>query len=608
MYHDSRDPQYRTPVGPAKCCASITLRLRADEARRAWLRLWWEDKPILQEMVRDESGLFCSEILLPEHPGLLWYYFIAELENQERVYYGNAADQLGGEGNSCAWEPPSYQITVYDPNYDTPDWMRDGVMLQIMVDRYHPSGTPRRENYPASAQLHQRWDEEPLLQLDAAGDNQASDFFGGNLRGIAEKLDYIRSLGVSVLYLNPIFLSPSNHKYDTADYMRIDPAFGTEADFRHLCRRAADLGIRVILDGVFSHTGADSVYFNRFGRYPEPGAYQSKESCYYPWYHFDRWPEAYDAWWGFPMLPNVNEDEPSYREFILGDGGVMDKWLCAGASGWRLDVADELPMDFLRLMRFREKRKYPDAALIGEVWEDPSNKVAYGKLRSYCLGDTLDSTMNYPLRQAIFDFLLGKSDANALKRSLDSMTEKLPLPFLYAQMNLLGSHDRARAVSVLADCGNMEPERRYRYPRALSPEEYLRGRKRFIAAWKLVCALPGMPCLYYGDEAGMTGMTDPFCRGPYPWGREDAYLTEQVREAALLRNRQSVLRRGKMRLYAPHPDVILVERFDDAFDPAAREPRAVLAVHRGDEDVEFYFNERNCRMSSVTAMWLVKPE
>ncbi len=292
MYHDSRDEEYRMPLGAQPCGTPVRLRLKAEKAARAWLRLWWDGREIRRAMERGQEGLFEAVIRLPERTGLLWYYFIAEAEDGCQTCYGNGGDQLGGVGTACASEPPSYQITVYDPAYETPEWLRDGVMLQIMVDRYRRAGELDREKFPRGAILHEAWEEEPLLQLDRTGANAADDFFGGNLRGVEEKLEYIRSLGVTVIYFNPIFASRSNHKYDVADYTLIDPSFGTEEDFRRLCEKAAGMGIRVILDGVFSHTGADSVYFDRFGGHEIPGAYRSKESPYFPWYRFDRWPDA----------------------------------------------------------------------------------------------------------------------------------------------------------------------------------------------------------------------------------------------------------------------------------------------------------------------------
>ena len=555
-FHDSRDPYYRSPGGARPPRSSVTLRVKTD-ARRATLRLWWENAETRFPMTRAGDGVFEYTLTLPATSGLLWYFFILE-DRGNAAYYGNAADILGGEGALYDAEPPSYQLTVYDPAFAPPAWLGDGVMYQIMPDRFHAS----RRHRPPQGRLHRKWDEPPALSIDpVSGDNRADDFFGGNLNGIREKLDYIASLGVTVLYLNPIFLARSNHKYDTADYELVDPSFGTEKDFTALCAAAAKKGIRVILDGVFSHTGADSRYFNRLGTYPGLGAYQSPDSPYASWYHFTRWPDEYDCWWGFPSLPNVNELDPGYLSYIVtGDDAIAKRWLRRGASGWRLDVADELPMPFLREMRRQIRREKSDAALIGEVWENASCKIAYDELRSYCLGDTLDSVMNYPLREGLIDFMNGAIDAFALRRRLDALYESYPEPFARSLMNLLGSHDKARIINRLSGEVPENVPREKRAFKPLSDEAYARGRDRFIRVWRFVCALPGMPCLYYGDEAGAQGGDDPFCRGPFPWGREDTALTEEIARLNRARLESAAARRGTLRLEASGTDEITAVR------------------------------------------------
>ena len=565
LYHDSRDETYRCPAGAQPCGASVRLFLQTD-APDAIVRFWVDDHAYLYPM-HAVSGGFEYTFSLPEKPCILWYYFICG-----GMYYGNARDNLGGPGEIYAHEPPSYQITVYDPAYETPAWMGDGVMMQIMPDRFFRGG-----DFPCRGKLHADWYEQPELSLSANGDNAANDFFGGDLLGIRQKLPYIASLGVTALYLNPVFLSPSNHKYDTSDYLQIDPAFGTEADLSALCAEGEKFGIRVILDGVFSHTGADSVYFNREHTFPGPGACDSKDSPYYSWYTFLHWPDKYRCWWGFDTLPNVDKTSRAFREFIIrGEDSVCAHWLRAGTSGWRLDVADELPMDFIAEFRARLKKENPQAALIGEVWDDPSRKVAYGALRSYCLGDTLDSTMNYPLRETILDFMLGKINAGECVRALESMYENMPPQFSRSTMNLLGSHDKPRALSILADVGNMEPDRKFRRPIELTSAQYALGRQRLITAWRMVCALPGMPCIYYGDEAGMYGMADPYCRAAYPWGREDKKLMEEYRAAIMCRHAHPALKNGSVQLEAIGEDALRIIR-------VLNNEKAVLSVNRAAE-------------------------
>lgn len=611
FFHDSRDPAYRTPQGAAPCGQQLRLRVRAEGLHRISLRLWWQEAESILPMRPTHDGMYECEVTLPSEPGLLWYYFMAADRGGKTWFWGNAADGLGGVGALSETAPGGYQVTVYDPAYQTPEWMRNGMMLQIMVDRYHCAGKKDVRKLPPASYYHLRWDDDPALIIndDKYGDNCNNDYFGGNLRGIMEKLDYIQSLGVTVLYFNPIFKARSNHKYNTGDYMQIDPSFGTEADFRALCAAARARGMRVILDGVFSHTGSDSLYFNRDGNYGPGGAYNDPDSPYREWYRFRRWPDDYECWWNFKTLPNVHEETESYQRFIIeDDDSVTAHWIRAGASGWRLDVADELPMAFIRKLRARIRREQPDSALIGEVWEDPTNKVAYGEMRCYCLGDTMDSCMNYPLRDAIVEFLCCRCDAPSFVRHLESLRENMPLPFLYSEMNLLGSHDTPRAISVLADIGNMAPDRVYRHPFMMRPEDYARGRQRLIAAWTLICALPGMPCLYYGDEAGLTGMADPYNRATYPWGHEDEGLVETFREIMLTRMRSSALRTGDLRLSAVGSDVVLVERCitggADVFGAPAANQCLTLAVNRCGEQRRIEYGDRVWEIPPESAVWL----
>ena len=611
LYHDSRDPMYRAPLGAVPCGKKLRLRVFAEGLHRVYLRLWWQNVEKRLPMRPTHDNLYEGELKLPKEPGLLWYFFVAVGDDGRTWYLGNAADGLGGVGAISEHEPGGYQVTVYDPAYDTPHWMRNGMMLQIMVDRYNAVGEKDVRNLPPASYYHIRWDDDPTLVIndDRYGDNCNNDYFGGNLRGVMEKLDYIQSLGVTVLYFNPIFKARSNHKYNTGDYKTIDPSFGTEADFQALCAEAEKRGMRVILDGVFSHTGSDSLYFNRDGSYGEGGAYNDPKSPYREWYRFYNWPDEYESWWGFKTLPNVHEDTPSYQGFIINDeDSVIAHWLRAGAAGWRLDVADELPMEFIRRVRARILRERGDGALIGEVWEDPTNKVAYGEMRCYALGDTLDSCMNYPLRTALLDFFCYRNDAATFVRRLENLRENMPAPFFYSEMNLLGSHDTARAISVFADIGDMAPDRVYRHPFMMSPGDYARGKRRMVAAWQLICALPGMPCLYYGDEAGLTGMADPYNRATYPWGREDAALVETYRRIMTDRMASPVLRTGSLRFIAPGPDVVLVERRieggADVFGEPAEDGFRVLAVNRCGEPRRTEYGGRVWEIPGESAIWI----
>lgn len=585
LKHDSRDERFRSPFGALPALSWVTLRLQADGADNATLRLWWEGRAILEPMAKNPDGLFEAKLQMPGAPGLLWYFFIAEAEGKT-TYYGNAPDCLGGEGIRWDHEPPSFQITIYDPAFQPPAWMRETVIYQIMVDRFHASKPVSERQPPERGHWHMDWYEPPELRI-VGGDNAADDFFGGDLEGVRQKLPYLKELGVGAIYFNPIFRARSNHKYDTADYLAIDPSFGDEASFRALCRDAKELGIRIVLDGVFSHTGAYSRYFNLDGAYPAPGACQTKQSPYESWYTFMKWPEEYDCWWGVDTLPNVREMDEGYLDFIIrGGDAVAAHWLRAGASGWRLDVADELPMPFIRLLRGRVKAENPEAALIGEVWEDASNKVSYGETRTYCAGDTLDSVMNYPLRDALLSFLDGGISSLQFTRRVNHLYEAYPKGFFYSLMNLLGSHDRPRAVNALSGAGDQSPPREKRSAKKLTGAQYQLGRRRLIAAWRFLTALPGMPSLYYGDEAGCQGMADPFCRGTYPWGREDRELMAEFARSIRRRKESPILKTGEMRLVPAGEDVaVVIRRISggaDAFGNPAEDGTALSALNRAD--------------------------
>ena len=557
LYHDSFSVQYRSPLGALACFASVTLRLRAPHAVSASLR-FYDGSEKWFEMTEEKKGWFAAEIQMPDIPILCWYDFRAVDKNGKTWAVGAPEDGLSGEGVMTEGTPRAWQITVYDPEYTTPAWMRKGVMYQIFPDRFYRQGDflqQREECY-----YHQDWYDDPILMPEGGDDNCARDFFGGNLKGIQEKLPYLKDLGVTVLYLNPIVQARSNHRYDTADYEKVDPLLGTNEDFEALCKAAKENGIRIMLDGVFSHTGEDSVYFNRYGRFPSVGACQSTQSPYYPWYKFSRYPDVYASWWGFHSLPELDKNNKSYQHFMFQRDGVVRQWLRRGASGWRLDVADELTMDFLRKLRRAAKQQDPDSVVLGEVWEDASHKVAYGEMRCYCQGDTLDSVMNYPLREAAIAFFTGHINAGALKRLIQCQQENYPAPFYYALMNLAGSHDRARILNMLAEktFENLPPAQRR--GQRLTPAEYESAKARFVELTRLLCALPGIPCIYYGDEAGMQGSSDPYCRGTFPWGREDKELQSQIREIIHQRRQSPALQTGTLSIEVIDEDTLVITR------------------------------------------------
>jgi len=593
-YHNSQDLFYREPFGAVTCGQRITFRLRTisgDPVDTCILRLWEANQEITISMLQTNTScqnsvldtgtetfegvkLFEGEYKVSNSPGLIWYYFIIRV-GSNTYYYGNNPTMLGGEGRLWQQEPLSYQVTVHK-QVTAPEWYKRGLIYQIFVDRFYTEHETGFVLYPRkNALLHANWSDLPIYIKDKQGRVTDWDFFGGTLQGVIEKLPYFRELGISILYFNPIFDAASNHKYDTADYLQIDPMFGDDTVFQQLIDSARLFGISIILDGVFSHTGSDSIYFNKYDNYPEVGAYQSADSPYYDWYKFKSNNQEYQSWWGVDSLPEVNEMNPSYRQFIYGsEESVINKWLTMGVAGWRLDVADELPDEFIQELRQAMKRIRPNAVLIGEVWEDASNKVSYGKQREYFFGDELDSTMNYPFRASFLRFILGQSNSKGVHQEVMSLYENYPRENFYSAMNLIGSHDTVRILTLL---GNAPPEtsltdtelRTFRLP--------AHARQLAVQRLKLLSLVqmmfPGVPCIYYGDEAGMEGYADPYNRGTYPWGKEDSEIMDWYRRILRMHAEYETLQTGDFKSFFFAPDVY-------GFTRAGDEEEIIILINR----------------------------
>lgn len=584
-YHNSYQTEYRNPFGAVLCGQDITLKLEIlsdAEVDDCCLRVWEEDSretvlPMRFIRKHKENGstkqIYEIGYQAPADPGLVWYYFVFR-SGSATYYYGDNKDKLGGQGELSEHLPKSYQITVHKA-MKVPDWYKDGIMYQIFVDRFrngYPNGEVR--NVKKNSMIHGHWNDNPFYIKTPDGKIARWNFFGGNLRGVIEKLPYLEELGISILYLNPIFEAASNHKYDTADYYKIDPMFGDEEDFLELVEKARERGISILLDGVFSHTGSDSLYFNRYGSYPGLGAYQSDQSPYHSWYRFKDNKIRYDSWWGIEDLPTINKDDPTFREFIFGgEDSVARHWIRKGARGWRLDVVDELPDDFVKDLRIAVKKTDPEAVLIGEVWEDASHKISYGRLREYFWGDELDAVMNYPLRSILLDFLLGRAPAGLAAHRIFCLLENYPKENFNANMNLIGSHDKERILTLLGeapDPAQLTEEQKAAF--RLSPE----ARRKAVARLKVMAlfqmTMPGVPCIYYGDEAGLEGYADPYNRGTYPWGREDRELLDWYKKLTTMRREYPLFNDG---LFAP------LHRGDDVFG---------LRIRKGEEEILVYHN------------------
>lgn len=596
--HDSQKSYFRLPVGAAEADSMVKLGLRItthEEIKQVLLRLWVDNAEKLVPMhdrldkgeavPTSENHFYAAHIHTPECGTLVWYYFIVTLADGT-IYYGNNAEQWGGRGAIYDHVPPSFQLTVYDRGARTPDWFKHAIMYQIFPDRFYRSGS---EIIPKKgAVYHACWQDDPCYYKDPdTKEIVAYDFFGGNLKGIEQKLGYLDDLGIDTIYLNPVFESESNHHYDTGDYKKIDPILGTNEDFHELVQAAKKRGMHIILDGVFSHTGSNSRYFNRYGQYDTIGAYQAKDSPYYEWYNFRNFPNDYECWWNFDTLPDVKETTPSYMDFIIRDkDSVLHHWMKEGIAGWRLDVIDELPAEFSQTFFKELKATDPDAVMIGEVWEDASNKVAYGIQRQYLCGHEMDSAMNYPFRDILFDYLLGHIDAHTAMRRFESLRENYPRENFYAMMNLIGSHDVQRAITLLGEAPYYDgmpaiEQSRYR----LDSDHYNLGLGRLLMAALWQMTYPGVPCIYYGDEIAMQGFKDPYNRRPYDWEHGDSYVQDWYRKMIKLRKEHVALQTGELLpLYADDGDVIAYARRTreeaDIFGQPAADDIFIIAFNR----------------------------
>ena len=544
---DPRCGLCKEPFGAAACGEAVTLRCRplASEAfTHCAVILQYDFSGTSQEVELHYSGpewdraCFTATFSVPDAPELIWYHFRLWRDDGS----GCLLDKDGYRSTPCS---APWQLTVYRPNH-TPAWFGSGVTYQIFPDRFRRLYIPDPEGLPGSRWVHMDWNETPRWQPDEDGEIRNRDFFGGSLPGITAELDTLHEMGVSTLYLCPIFESASNHRYNTGDYTKIDPFLGTEEDFRELCAEAKKRGMRVILDGVFNHTGSQSLYFNEDGFYPTLGAAQSKESPYYDWFNFQDWPREYDSWWGIRTLPAVREESESYVNYIIEDrDSIIRRWLRAGASGWRLDVADELPDWFIQRIRSAMEETDPEAFLLGEVWEDASTKVAYSRRRQYLLGGELHGVMNYPFRTSLLDYLKG-GDANNFREAMETLRENYPPDAFYSAMNFLGTHDTARILTVLG-AASVPDSKKARAEFRLSPEERQRGLALVRLAALVLFTFPGAPTVYYGDEVGMEGWEDPLNRGTYPWGRENWNLKALFTRLGQLRQKKPCLQRGVIR-------------------------------------------------------------
>lgn len=567
MKFDPRDTRYKKPYGAVPSGTVVRFALRPQRAEgfsRAFLIARFEqnnDEIITVELPWRSTArgvdTFSGPLKTSGYVGLVWYSL--RLEGLDDRF----------------WQSSEYQLTVYDDSDPPAPWFGEGITYQIFPDRFCRLSVPDPTGMVGGRSVHQNWNDDPEYRPNVSGEIRNRDFFGGSLAGIQSKLPYLKSLGVDTIYFCPIFEAPENHRYGTGDYETIDPMLGTNADFTALCDEAHRLGIRIMLDGVFNHTAFVSRYFNGDGSYPSLGAAQSPESPYYSWFRFDHWPDKYESWWGIYSLPAVEEHCQSYIDYIAsGENSIVRRWLRAGADGWRLDVADELPDEFLHAVHMAARAEKEDAVIIGEVWEDGSHKIAYGVRRRHIWGGHCDGLMNYPFRTALLNFLQG-GRAQGFHAAMEQLRENYPPSAFYSAMNSLGTHDTPRILTLLGEGGERrDMDRDWRCAHRLSDAQHSRAIALLKLAGVVLYAFPGSPTVYYGDEAGMEGFEDPFNRRGFPWGEENSDLVSWFSRLGKARHDYAALRSGSLRWIRAEGDVL-------AFMRGSGKDAILAAVNRG---------------------------
>ncbi|WP_164690130.1 glycoside hydrolase family 13 protein [Paraclostridium sordellii] len=523
IIYDSWMESHKKPFGALEIGEDININIEAiSDVKEIYLILETnEDIKKEIKMENKSNGIFTIDKYKFEKENIYFYYFKSiEGETLDVKYYGKSYDC----GECVEYHDINYinkyQITV-SRETESPKWFKEGILYHIFVDRFNRTGkinNPKKNSF-----IYANWEDTPMYIKNKENEVIRWDFHGGNLKGIISKLNYLKGLGVTVIYLSPIFKSQSNHKYDTGDYKTIDPMFGDEEIFKELIYKASKKGINIILDGVFSHTGDDSIYFNKYGNYDSLGAYQSKNSKFFSWYNFKDYPNEYDCWWGVKSLPNVNEIENSYMDYIIRDkDSVIKKWMNYGVKGWRLDVVDELPSKFLETLKKETLNIDNESVIVGEVWEDASNKISYSERRKYFLGNQLNGVTGYVFKNIVVEFLKGNINSQDVYNRFMTIKENYPKDAFKSNLNLLGTHDTRRILTELNE------------------EKELLKLAVFIQM-----TFEGVPYVYYGDEAGLIGETDPDNRRTYPWENEDKDILNFYKKIIKERKNNKLLSSGE---------------------------------------------------------------
>ncbi|HKK95649.1 MAG TPA: glycoside hydrolase family 13 protein [Anaerovoracaceae bacterium] len=593
IHYDSQDIVYKNPFGAVKegdnICFNIRL-LQFDDIPKVYLVIVNDDNCYETLNMCHDSDEFFSCKYLADKKGLYYYYFKIETIDSIK-YYGNNSEGLGGVGELFLFDPHKYQLLVFENQY-IPKWLQEGVVYQIFPDRFNrgenwkscqKKAEIKGDMFGAKRIIINDWNRKPFYIKNVEGDVTEWPFFGGNLKGIIDKLDYLKNMGVSIIYLNPIFKALSNHKYDTWDYMEIDPSFGDESEFIELCNISRSKGIKIVLDGVFNHVGAASPYFDKYKNFND-GACSGQDSPYYDWFTFFEFPDEYEAWWGIKDLPQIKKTQKNFQRYIYK---VVKNWIELGASGFRLDVADELSDDFIKGIRKSIKEINDDAILIGEVWDDASNKISYGDRKQYFLGQELDGVMNYLFRDWIIAFVLKQIEADEFCKRTNNIYEHYPFENLISSFNILGSHDRKRIITILGEAPlHLNEKAKGNY--MLDKEKRELAIKRYELALAILYFLPGVPTIYYGDEIGNEGYEDPYNRGTVKWDSIETRIIEVINKFSLLRKSHKELVYGEYLPVGIDKNILLIERNEKFLNQYV-----ALAVNTSNKDKKFSIHTKN---------------
>lgn len=523
FFFDSRNKKYKQPFGALKSGSKVAFCVISD-ADSIFIHGFGE--PVEMEK---KDNIFSAVITPNIAFGVVFYHF--EVIKNGIVFLFGRGDKTG----IAVKDGKPYQLTVHKNNAN-PDWFCGSTIYQIYVDRFF-KGKLDEVRERDHALIHTTWNDKPLYIKNNNGEVVAWDFYGGNLSGVIQKLDYLNSLGVDIIYLNPVFESISNHKYDTANYNEIDRMYGTTKTLKRLIDDAANYGIKIMLDGVFSHTGDNSIYFNKYKHYGDGGAYNDPNSVFCDWYTFEKYPDKYDCWWGVTSLPCVKKLTPSYLDYLLNENyGAVIKWMKLGIAGWRLDVADELPDEFIKKLKDKILKVNPQAVLLGEIWEDASNKVSYDMPRNYILENSLDSVSNYPLRDSLILLLTDRCLPSDFAETVMMLQENYPKNVFLSLMNMTGTHDTIRLMTVLGDAPDPKTLTTWQQREYMLPDAQKKlALQRLCLYYIILYTLPGNPSIYYGDEICLEGYKDPYNRSTFDWNSKHTIITGLIQKLSKLR-------------------------------------------------------------------------